>query len=345
MDRESFVIKEVAKLPTSLPATPGKHIKVLCPFHADSDPSGDINLKSDKVSTKGHKVGVGYFSCWSCKAHGNWNYYAEKTGLAQIVNGEFQEEEFSHRRIPKKQVEALTVMQAMHAVNVFIWEPFATYSKKRWRGFSKTYLKQYEAYFGDFLGGEPCLAFIVRNRENEVIGSFGAFLDPDKDKKELSFLNASGQWIKDYGLWPMSQLPRGEIKVVWLVEGQRDALRLCRLGLPALCIFGTNNWSDTKRDMVLALGVDRVILMMDGDEAGIKATNEIAPTLRKFVDVKICKLGKDAEQLGLDKLDPNDAPLAVINNYYKKFGMGFRINNAKNKIKEHAGQEYVSCQD
>ena len=75
-------------------------------------------------------------------------------------------------------------------------------------------------------------------------------------------------------------------KVV-LVEGLADMLRLRRDGIPALCFFGTGNWKYRKIKILYNLGIERVVVCGDGDDAGWKINKIIASDLCKKFNVDI----------------------------------------------------------
>jgi hypothetical protein len=57
-----------------------------------------------------------------------------------------------------------------------------------------------------------------------------------------------------------------------------------------MSILGTQGYSSHKAKLLELGGVSRIILMMDGDCAGIAATEKIAPMLRTAFDVEIIRL-------------------------------------------------------
>src|SRR6185503_2323141 len=115
-----------------------------------------------------------------------------------------------------------------------------------------------------------------------------------KDPNFPSYINAKGKWSRTHGLFPFD--PAIELmrklgsKTIVLVEGQRDALRLIAAGIPAMCILGTQSWSDTKAKLLELAGVRRLILLMDGDCAGKEATKLLKPKVSDMFKVVAIKL-------------------------------------------------------
>jgi DNA primase len=114
-----------------------------------------------------------------------------------------------------------------------------------------------------------------------------------------------------------------------LVEGQRDCLRLLTLGIPAMCIFGTQSWSKSKAKLLEVSGVRRIVLLMDGDEAGINATEKIEAScagMFKTVTMKLWDMEnspyreflehenptKAAKEAGVELWDPMNCPVEVL---------------------------------
>lgn len=73
-------------------------------------------------------------------------------------------------------------------------------------------------------------------------------------------------------------------RTVAVVEGQVDALTLIQADIPALAIFGTNNWSKYKEGLLAGAGFTNVIVAMDGDKPGRKLQVELVPQLRHNFD-------------------------------------------------------------
>ena len=91
------------------------------------------------------------------------------------------------------------------------------------------------------------------------------------------------------------------------------------LGIPALAILGTKNWSKQKRNLVLSLPVDKVVVMMDADAAGIAASNTVMKDLKgrtHRIQVKLAEIQKNLEKkkgraLG-ENLDPGNCPEKIL---------------------------------
>src|SRR6185503_1897184 len=107
-------------------------------------------------------------------------------------------------------------------------------------------------------------------------------------------ISAGGQWIHSAGLWPfdyaINLMRKNDWTTIVVVEGQRDAIRLLSNGIPAVCFFGTNGWTDKKAQLLEAFGVKRVVVMPDGDEAGINCLDGVVESINKFLVAKPVRL-------------------------------------------------------
>ena len=146
-----------------------------------------------------------------------------------------------------------------------------------------------------------------------------------KEKGKPSYINLRGSWVKTHGLFPfdyaISKLT--DTKTVVLVEGQRDALRLLQLGIPALCIMGTQNFSIDKARLLEIHGVNRVVIMLDGDDAGIEGTKKVVQIVKGVLEYKVVRLWRIENSPYItgkgEKYDPNNCPLWILNKLKEKW--------------------------
>jgi 5S rRNA maturation endonuclease (ribonuclease M5) len=139
------------------------------------------------------------------------------------------------------------------------------------RGIPEEYLLKLDSrrYYDD---QSECyrIVFPVTNRNGVRIGSVARRLD---DGRATPWKNSPGPWARK-ALFPLELMPRPLPSVV-LVEGPFDAIRLNYHGIPTLSILGTQNWSPQKISILNSRRVSNLIICMDGDKAGRKATAEI----------------------------------------------------------------------
>lgn len=253
----------------------GEWAVIRCPFHNDTNPSLSVKIKAPHV---------GAFKCFSCGEKGNYSKLADKLGIdtaaaaptPDLYPGEYESLFAYTENQDTKDITSLTDLTDRAARNLGIS------GESGWRGFPVEFLRDtVHAKVAD----SRYLYFPVMVNGKEV-GYIRAFVR--KEAGRPSYLNKKGSWARDSGLFLFDQalaLQDGDVdsKIIILVEGPRDAMRLLRAGLPAVAILGTNNWSEQKLRRILLAGVEDIILCMDGDEAGVRGAHTIAESCEGMV--------------------------------------------------------------
>jgi hypothetical protein len=219
--------------------------------------------------------------CWVCDWSGSWDTFAKSQGL-QTINSKtrgFSKEsyystidlaEHIHKQLLVGDEDNLDETPGTLPAGLIPW---AQYTNQPWRGLSVEFLTSLGARFWNhthknYTTPRILLPFYQRG---ELVGYTGRRLDAEK---MLKYCNAPWAVAKKI-LYPYDYIAAMSPKAVCLVEGQIDALNLIQSGIPALCILGTNNWSDNKRSELMRLNVDRVYVCMDGDPAGRMAAAKL----------------------------------------------------------------------
>lgn len=282
-----------------------------CPFHADINPSCAVYFKSSQSNP-------GSWYCFGCGAHGLWDELAEALGL----------ETFDKKPKDKYSQPLHLTLQEYSSDEKLIFKDLPRH--KIWRGISTDLLidvgcKQCKV---EYESGSKSDTFIYMpvNINGQTEGYIKARLKKVQDKP--SYINKKGSWAKSRGLFPFdySISKMTSKKALVLVEGQRDALRLLSNGIPALCIMGTQNWNDNKSMLLDIHGVKKVLIFLDGDDAGIAGTKLLYPSIKNFIsDVQVIKLWswpgspylqykdkKIALSHGLEHWDPFNCPQEII---------------------------------
>jgi len=88
-----------------------------------------------------------------------------------------------------------------------------------------------------------------------------------------------------------------------LVEGFFDVIALWQLGMPnAVALMGTE--LSTAQEALLVQHTDRVVLLLDGDEAGRSAMQELLPRLARRLFVRTVELPDGVQPDSLEQGDP-----------------------------------------
>lgn len=302
----AFVIQQLATYSGQKKAINGGSTFVSCPYHTESTPSFRI---FHSPSTKS----PGYGKCYGCGAAHPWNEYAAKIGLKPWAYAK-PTELFAHTLIEreKEQGEEKLVLSELP-------------KNKVWRGLKTNFLRSIGMQLCTTSWGASFVFLPV-----DVLGRRRGYVKARLRKVagEISYINSKGSWSSSSGLFLYDQVMATKPKVLVLVEGPRDALRLLSYGIPAISILGTQSWSPKKSRLIELSGVDYAIICMDGDCAGLRAVTWVSQHLKSFVKTKIFSLtGKDspyykfreedeptkaAKQAGVELWDPGNMPLRKV---------------------------------
>ena len=345
-DISSHIKSELGRLPSDEVRTHDQYSFVRCPFHMERTPS--LRVKHSSYALK-----TGSFKCFGCAKYGGWNELADALNLERFESkGEFPDgkipefnatrydqtllAEFNEGHLDETKKEVLEFFSLRDADAVLS----SGIKGNKWRGYDLTFLRRsikaklvkknnYRWYL--------YLPVMVKGKE---VGHIKAQIHKPKDKGIPSYINASGTWSLTSGLFPLDyahklMLENGLSSIV-LVEGPRDALRLCSLGIPCVAILGTHSWSDRKTAILSYIGVERVIPCFDGDLAGKIATRLIVHGERVLEDGTVSRVPgfepintafeiKEVKLWNIpvpenhpeDKLDPGNIPENIINKIRK----------------------------
>ena len=302
------------------------HTFVSCPFHGENTPSC-------KVTHDASSKYLGSWHCFGCGESGKWATLAERLRLDPLNGKEFQQDRVTpsdngyyelimlgreDKAETAEEVEEEELHAGLHDLTDELAKQVGIYPK--WRGYKLDFLRKLDAQllrsqYGSWLLFLPVMVNgvqrgYIRARPKTVEG-------------KTSYLNKKGSWSKNYGLFPfdyaLALMKRKGLKTIVLVEGPRDALRLLRAGIPALCVLGTMSWSKSKVRLLEYAGVERIILCFDGDLPhkvtkripGKEATNLILPTIEGAFDTHVIKLWVLAAKQDR-KIDPGNMPRHII---------------------------------
>ena len=184
-----------------------------------------------------------------------------------------------------------------------------------------------DKFFDRFFGR---LIFPIIDAQGRVVGFGGR--DLTNNKKSAKYLNSPDTLIfnKSYNLYSMNIAKNNKNKELILVEGYIDVISLCQVGITnVVAALGTAfNENHIK---LLKKYANKVIILFDSDEAGVKATLRAIPILVKngiYVKVASMEGAKDPDEY-INKYGGHSF-VDVLNN--AKSYISFKINK---KIEEY----------
>jgi len=190
----------------------------------------------------------------------------------------------------------------LHEAEEFTMMPPSVPWDRDYRGISKE--------FYHTVGARYCTVGRYTNRiifPIYVNGRLRGFDSRALGDEKPKYLRSKGFDSLNEGLYPFDYIVSMKPKYVILCEGIFDSLNACYHGFPALNIFGVRTWSMPKFNLVLSTGASEVIMLMDNDAAGQKASIEIAQQIKDWLpvyaaDTSVLVDGKDLGDLTADEI-------------------------------------------
>jgi hypothetical protein len=325
----TFIQDQLKNLPGTKKPGPNSTF-ILCPFHVEKTPSARVFHSN------------GFLKCYGCGAAKSYNDWAPDAGLEKsgkqglpksgeaplVSESRFLDALFSEKKSSRDRNLELIDLDDELAKRIGV--------SRRWRGFKTTFLSSIGAKIAFDVDSRRHYIWLPVFIRGKLKGNILAQIKKPTSKEIPSYLNSPGTWSLKYGLFPFDSaiacMKSHGLSSLVVVEGPRDALRLLSLGYPAVSMLGTHSWTDTKSRMIEMSGVDRVIVMLDGDKAGRQATRFLRtgkrtptaePTIRplpEFFETKIVRLWNldvDPDH-SEDKYDPGNLPEDVLLSILRK---------------------------
>jgi 5S rRNA maturation endonuclease (ribonuclease M5) len=280
--------------------TKGNYFEILCPFHPDTN-----------IGSFGVNRIEGFYKCFSCGAKGPWNKLADELGMEKL------------KRLGEDTSVGAASMQDMKdgmtraLRRAGVEDPNKRHDKLRpiadpwpekddWRHVGGKFLKKLGCVrVVDLKHNTLRIGLPVRNPDGDLLGYTCRALDPeDADPKYTPMAADRTGWRKKElpasdALFLVEHAIRDDWEFVVLVEGPYDAIRLYSLGIPAIAILGTNNWTPQKAATIGALGFRAVVVLMDNDDSGREAQAKIVRDLSSTVKTLGLKLPKKVKDPGM----------------------------------------------
>lgn len=255
-----------------------------------------------------------------CNEKGQWNKFAEKTGLPKIKEWDTKEKEVGagisqdeeEKLLGQTSVTLKMVLKRMSCPEAQPWP-----SNMGWRGFRGDLIAAVGGLVvNDYRTDSLAVLFPITIGE-KVRGGVKAVYE--KREGQTGYITMrGGEWVERYGLFPYGYtakvIKKYEFNFVVLVEGPRDALRLLKHGIPALAVLGANTMSRTKAIFIEVLGIDMIYVMPDNDTGG-SAMWKNTQAVFKYTQIKRLRLPREYDSAGkLIKMDPFNSPKYVLDN-------------------------------
>lgn len=237
-------------------------IKCLNPEHIDVNPS----LRIDKITGVGH--------CFSCGYRVNlFKYFGIVT-------------DYQNARVSQIKEKIQKVFSETYGLSMPKgWVPFY----KNYRNISADVFKTFEAFTVDNQEElENRVVFPLKDANNKIIAFIGRHFISDIKPRYRVYPGGV-----ELPLFPSKLYPVNGTLV--LVEGIFDALNLIDKGIPNVAamlgtqsLYSKKGINKEKTTLLKLQGITKLVLLLDGDPAGIKAAQELQPLLEKenfFVSV------------------------------------------------------------
>jgi len=291
----------------------GEYQMVQCPFHPDKTPSCGVYVSLDKPEFLGH------FRCFGCLEKGNWNTFAEKTGLPQIQ--EWKNKTTHSADLADASTEeallgssSLTARGVLKQLGVPEAQPWPV--SMEWRGFPGVIVRKAGGYIAfDNYNDSIQLIFVIKYA-GQVRGGVKAIYERTK-KGQTGYIAMRGSWVNKYGLLFINQaktvIERNDYRFVVLVEGPRDALRLLMNGIPTIAVLGASTMTKSKALMLTSLDVDRVYVLPDNDKGGDTFWAIAKKCLKPILPTTLISLPKVNAKGKPAKIDPGNMSVELLN--------------------------------
>lgn len=302
----SIIENELLKSSTYVKDT-GDAWMICCPFHSENTPSCRIS--------KGVNVPPGIFYCFGCKEKGKWNKLARKMGLKTIEDEDSKAlgsvapnlssslKRIKHDMLEVEDLSHLSIEEAMRSLDFEIrGTTILPLGNMNWRGVSFKILNKMKVrkYVDTKHLKSTTYLLIPIIIQGSIKGVVRARWK--KEKKLTSYYNSrvtpqsSSSWVKTFGLLGYDRVRKTKYwkkdKIVYVVEGPRDAINLISMGYAAVAILGATSWSKSKRELIQQLNPKRVVVMMDGDDPGRAAGRNIYNSIKSVMQVEKIKLNE-----------------------------------------------------
>lgn len=253
-------------------------IRCCCPFHEETNPSFSINIKTGK------------YICFSgtCGAKGDlYSFISKLTGVS--YNDAKKDFEINLQNLKYNNIinETLNLFKKENKENNFIkYNNYKFIELKDLQDENKILkMINISKNISDLVKLKICLTNPYKRRlVVPITNNIYEFRDITK-KSDKKCLYESGIKISKY---LFNVIVNKQDNSIFLTEGTKDAMSIAGFSFNACCTFGINISEDQIAN-ILKLGINKVYIMRDNDEAGYKSSINTYNILKKYIDCKIIK--------------------------------------------------------
>lgn len=261
-------------------------IKIRCPYHSGGqERTGSLQINLTKTD-----VPVGYWNCLACPEKGPWNKLAEKLGLKTLAAAD-KVHAASGFSFTAEEVEDMPDLKKL-----------LPWPLESWRTINRETARLYDVRA--LFRRRELTAFIPVYEYGKVVGGIYAaakkLTKEQKDRGMKSYIFTDGHWKNnvlfgfDIARKRLKAVNDG-LRIVWIVEGARDAMKITMLGGVAVATLGSN-FSPQQKQKLDVLDPDLILIGADPDPAGDKLTAMIEAHYSNTLKIEFPK-DKDPAQL------------------------------------------------
>jgi len=173
------------------------------------------------------------------------------------------------------------------------------------------------------------LMFPIIDARNRVVGFGGRIMD--EDAKEAKYVNTpeTALFHKSDNLYGLNLARKARVNELIIVEGYMDVLAMHKWGfINSVGVLGTA-LNDNHTRLLKNAGCSSVVLMLDGDDAGVRATLRAIPVLTKA--------GIKVKTLDISKADANAKDPDEYLSIHGAVPLKALIKNAKSHVSFQVG--------
>ena len=269
-----------------------------CPIHGEtpgvSKPSLSVNVAN------------GLWNCFAGCGGGNLASFLKALECPpEMIRAEVRRAPKSVIRI-KKRTSTETVRLPEKLLGVFDYCPMELIDS----GFDPEVLESNDVGYDQ---NRRRIVYPVRDISGNLVGLVGRNSTTRGGKYKVYTNELTEYGIQNYGFRKGDYLWRGDkVKTLlrktrgplYVVEGFKAALWLVQSGIEQVVALMGSSMSESQKKSMLSMGPKKIVLVLDGDTAGRRASRKIADQLTGLVRTEIVSLGNSQQ--------PDDLPLEEI---------------------------------